>query len=66
MKFMNNMRVACNKALFSLKKNSPKILTGGAIVFGVGAVVATWFAARKTDKVLEEPKKIIAEAKEED
>lgn len=63
MKFMNNMRVACNKALFSLKKNSPKILTGGAIVFGVGAVVATWFAARKTDKVLEEPKKIIAEAK---
>lgn len=63
MKFMNNMRAVCNKALFSLKKNSPKILTGGAIVFGVGAVVATWFAARKTDKVLEEPKKIIAEAK---
>lgn len=63
MKFMNNVRGVCNKALFSLKKNSPRILTGGAIVFGVGAVVATWFAARKTDKVLEEPKKIIAEAK---
>lgn len=63
MKFMENARRVCNKALFSVKKNSPKILTGGAIIFGIGTVVATWIAARKTDEVLEAPKAIIAEAK---
>lgn len=63
MKFTETARKACNRALFSVKKNSPKILTGGAILFGIGTVVATWMAARKTDKALEAPKAIIAEAK---
>ena len=63
MKFTENARKACNRALFSMKKNSPKILTGGAILFGIGTVVATWVAARKTDKALEVSKAMIAEAK---
>lgn len=63
MKFTETARKACNRALFSIKKNSPKILTGGAILFGIGTVVATWVAARKTDEVLEAPKAMIAEAK---
>lgn len=50
-------------AVLKAKKYSPEIFTGAAILFGVGTVVATWFAARKTDKALEEPKKIIATAK---
>lgn len=48
---------------FGMKKHSPEIFTGAAIIFGVGAVVATWIAARKTDKALEEPKTIIKTAK---
>lgn len=52
------------KLVFTAKKHSPELLTGGAIVFGIGTVVATWFAARNTDKALEEPKQIVKTAKE--
>ncbi|MBE6724916.1 MAG: hypothetical protein E7576_06940 [Ruminococcaceae bacterium] len=52
------------KIAFSARKHSPELLTGGAIALGIGTVIATWFAARKTDKALEEPKKIIKTAKE--
>lgn len=65
-----NFKSICNAvsntakaAMFNAKKHSPEIFTGAAIIFGVGTVVMTWIAAKKTDKALEEPKKIIETAK---
>lgn len=63
MNIFESARTLCNKVIFQTKKHSPEILTGGAILFGVGTVVATWIAARKTDKALEKPKAVIKEAK---
>lgn len=60
---MNAVGLFGKKTVFNLKKYSPEILTGGAIVLGIGTVVMTWVAARKTDKALEEPKRIIEQAK---
>ena len=48
---------------FGAKKHSPELFTGAAIIFGIGTVTATWIAARKTDKALEESKMIIKTAK---
>lgn len=64
MKLLENAKGFGKKLLFQTKKYSPEILTGAAIAFGVGTVVATWFAARKTDKALEKPKAAIKAAKE--
>lgn len=52
------------KIIFNTKKHSPIIMTGGAILLGVGTVVATWFAARKTDDALKEAKEVIKAAKD--
>lgn len=51
------------RALFTVKRKSPELMTAGAILFGIGTVIFTWKAARAHDKALEEPKKIIATAK---
>ena len=63
MGFKDNLLNTGRKALFNLKKYSPELMTAGAVIFGVGTVVATWFAARKHDEALEESKMIIATAK---
>ena len=55
--------LAGRKTVFAAKKHSPEIMIGTGIALGVGTVIMTWFAAKKTDKALEEPKKIIATAK---
>ena len=66
MSIKENVTGLVQKGSFNLKKYSPEILTGGAIIFGIGTVVLTWIAARKTDKALEEPKAIIKAAKEKE
>ena len=63
MSIKNKIVTFSQRALFTLEKHSPELMTGGAIVFGIGAVVLTWLAARKQDKVLEEPKAMIEAAK---
>lgn len=63
MGFRDSLVTLGRRGMFALKKNSPAIMTGGAILFGVGSLVLTWVAARKHDKALEEPKEIIATAK---
>lgn len=63
MGFKDSLITAGKKALFNVKKYSPEIMTGGAIVLGIGTVIATWIAARKHDEVMAEPKKMIETAK---
>lgn len=57
------LKALYNVTKLTLKQHSPEIFTGAAIIFGVGTVVMTWVAARKTDKALEEPRQIIETAK---
>lgn len=63
MGFKDSLVTLGKRGMFTLKKNSPAIMTGGAILFGIGSLVATWVAARRHDKALEEPKEIIETAK---
>lgn len=63
MGFKESLITFGKKTLFNAKKYSPEIMAGGAIVLGIGTVVATWIAARKHDKVMAEPKKMIETAK---
>lgn len=59
----DNLIAFGKRALFTVKRKSPELMTAGAILFGIGTVIFTWKAARAHDKALEEPKKIIATAK---
>ena len=63
MGFKDSLITFGKKTLFNAKKYSPELMAGGAIVLGIGTVVATWFAARKHDEVMAEPKKMIETAK---
>lgn len=63
MGFKESLITFGKKTLFNAKKYSPEIMAGGAIVLGIGTVVATWIAARKHDEVMAEPKKMIETAK---
>ena len=63
MGFKESLITFGKKTLFNAKKYSPELMAGGAIVLGIGTVVATWFAARKHDEVMAEPKKMIETAK---
>lgn len=63
MDIKNAVKDLAKKTTFNVKKYSPEILTIGAIGFGIATVVCTWFAARKTDEALKEPKAIIERAK---
>lgn len=49
--------------MFAAKKKSPELCLIGAVVFGAGALISTFVAARKMDKAFEEPKAIIETAK---
>ena len=60
----NSMTRLGKRLLFETKRKSPEICVAGAIIFGAGALVMTFAAARKMDKALEEPKTIIATAKD--
>lgn len=50
-------------AKLGAQKHSPEIFVSLAIASGIGTVVLAWLAGKKTEKALEEPKRIIAEAK---
>ena len=63
MGFKESLITFGKKTLFNAKKYSPELMAGGAIVLGIGTVVATWFAARKHDEVMAESKKMIETAK---
>ena len=63
MDIKNAVKDLAKKTTLNVKKYSPEILTIGAIGFGIATVVCTWFAARKTDEALTEPKAIIERAK---
>lgn len=59
----NSMTRFGKRLMFETKRKSPEICVAGAIIFGAGALVMTFVAARKMDKALEEPKAIINTAK---
>lgn len=63
MGFTQSLVTLGKRGMFTLKKNSPAIMTGGAIIFGIGSLVATWLAARRHDEALKESKQIIETAK---
>lgn len=63
-KITNGAKSIATNVKLGAQKHSPEIFVSLAIASGITTVVLAWLAGKKTEKVLEEPKQIIAEAKD--
>ena len=62
-KITTGVKNIATNAKLGAQKHSPEIFVALAIASGITTVVFAWRAGKKTEKALEEPKRIIAEAK---
>lgn len=63
-KLVSSMKLKVNKGIFKIKKHSPELLIGGAIVCGVASTISACVATTKLSKILEDREKSIEEIKE--